>query len=150
MSPLIAFLGEGWRGVPDTTLSILFAAPASAAERAAAYRALERALSRKGLDADARRQLQLAVEADPTDLGALADLCTSYLGAKMYREAIACEERLMVVTSDKKKVSHLLALVYMAAGDEPNAVRVLREIGLSEAEISRTIDVLRGTSYKRP
>jgi len=143
---------QAWTGraVEMTELHIAIAPPSSNEERAQMYRASAMGALIEHRPEDAVKLFGRALDALPSDTDALSGLGHAYLSANRYREAITVYERVLALRDGRRGgVPLLLALSYVAVGDEPNATRVLRFEGRSETNISEEIRRLREQVKRR-
>lgn len=136
--------------VPNTTLHLTIAPPVTPGEQAAAYRVRAMSALAEDRGVDAVSLFTLALGVSPNDPELAAGLGNAYLTLNRYPEAIAAYERALPgMPGTHSGVPALLALAYVATGDEPNAIRILRHAGKSDSEISAEIRSLRDRIQRR-
>ena len=144
--------GQPWGGAAlrRTSMSVIVAPPATARERAAAFRGTGAVAIRENRQAEALQAFQRARTADPSDHLSMIALGHAYLRVRRYAEAIVeFENALRVMPRERSGVPMRLALAYVAVGDESNAARVLREQGVPEPRIPSNLDQFRATLRAR-
>ena len=109
-------------------------------------KALRRLARRDGPDAGrvARALSRLTAAApDPSDSRTKTMMAFMYLRLNRYQEAIRPLEDVLAGAVGEKNLSFVLALAYVGAGDEGNAVRVLRwTAGLPEDRVRTEVETL--------
>jgi tetratricopeptide (TPR) repeat protein len=145
--------GQSWGGTASrrASVSVIVAPPATARERAAAFRAAGTIALRENRQAEAVQMFQRARAADPSDHMSMSDLGDAYLRVKRYAEAVVEFENALRVMPRRghSPVPMQLAQAYVGLGDELNATRVLREQGMSETKISFELNQYRATIRAR-
>jgi tetratricopeptide (TPR) repeat protein len=87
---------------------------------------------------------QRALNADPADTRTKTMLAFMYLRMDRYRDAIRPLEELLFGAVGERNLSSVLAFAYVGAGDEGNAVRVLRSTaGLTEDGVKAELEGFR-------
>ena len=145
--------GSAWNGqaLKGTVLHVIVRPPGSSAERAGMHRWLGFTATTDGRPSDALREFTAALMESPDDLDALVGLGDAYLMQNRYREAIDAYERVWPRLTQRNMVGMLLALAYVAVGDEQNARRVLRSsTGRSETDVTNQLQDLRERARRRP
>jgi hypothetical protein len=144
--------GTPWNGqvLSSTTLDVIVAPATTATDRAARYRVLAMAAMAENRAVDAVNFFTLALVATPNDPDLAAGLGNAYLNLNRYREAIAAYEvALPGALGRHSGVPNLLALAYVATGDEPNAARILSLTGRTDADVSAEVRSLREQAQRR-
>jgi hypothetical protein len=145
--------GQSWGGTASrrASVSVIVAPPATERERAAAFRSAGAIAIRENRQAESVQLFQRARSADPSDHLSMIALGDAYLRVKRYAEAVVEFENALRVMPRRGRspVPMQLALAYVGLGDELNATRVLRELGMSETKISSELNQYRATIRAR-
>jgi tetratricopeptide (TPR) repeat protein len=141
-----------WKGhiLPNFRLHLDIGSPSTAAETATMYNARGKAALQGNQVDEAIDWFTRATKASPADVESWAGLGHAYLAKNRYREAISAYESVIGIPGNRAQIHQLLALAYVGAGDEGNAVRVLRVTGKPETSIAPEIERLRGVVRRRP
>ena len=129
---------DRWSGnaAPRTDLRINITGPSIPSEQAAAYRlrADEALVQQKS--AEAERLYLVALQFSPSDAALLSGLGHALLQQNKYRQAIAVYEQVLpMLRGQRTGVPLMLALAYVAVGDEQNGARALRLEGRSDSDV---------------
>jgi predicted Zn-dependent protease len=128
----VSAAGQPWLGATPRSapVTVLVAPPATARERAAAFRLAGTIALRGNRQAEAVQAFHRARAADPADHLSMIDLGIAHLRVNRHTEAIVEFENALrlMPRRDRSAVPSLLAFAHVALGDESNAARVLREL----------------------
>ena len=138
--------GGQWNGrAPDKTSSVglLIQPPQSVLEAARMSTTEADDAVLRGHHQHALAAYQRALSADPSDSRTKTMMAFMYLRLNRYQEAIRPLEDVLAGAVGEKNLSFVLALAYVGAGDEGNAVRVLRwTAGLPEDRVRTEVETL--------
>ena len=138
--------GGRWNGrAPDKTSSVglLIQPPQSVLEAARMSTTEADDAVLRGDHQQALAAYQRALSADPSDSRTKTMMAFMYLRLNRYQEAIRPLEDVLAGAVGEKNLSFVLALAYVGAGDEGNAVRVLRwTAGLPEDRVRTEVETL--------
>ena len=138
--------GGRWNGrAPDKTSSVglLIQPPQSVLEAGRMSTTEADAAVLRGDHQQALAAYQRALSADPSDSRTKTMMAFMYLRLNRYQEAIRPLEDVLAGAVGEKNLSFVLALAYVGAGDEGNAVRVLRwTAGLPEDRLRTEVETL--------